>query len=147
MELAGVHRAPVARLDGRHQLRHQVDQARHALARRQPRRRCWSASRSSRGALRDAHSYGGYTTNLPLTDLLNSQAFVAWEYDGAPLEPAHGGPARLVVPHLYFWKSAKWVRGLRCASTTSPASGSRSATTTAATPGAKSATAATEPLG
>jgi DMSO/TMAO reductase YedYZ molybdopterin-dependent catalytic subunit len=60
-----------------------------------------------------AHSYGGYTTNLPLTDLINNQAFVAWEYDGRPLEPAHGGPARLVVPHLYFWKSAKWVRGLR----------------------------------
>ncbi len=60
-----------------------------------------------------AHSYGGYTTNLPLTDALNGQAFVAWEYDGQPLEPAHGGPARLVVPHLYFWKSAKWVRGLR----------------------------------
>ncbi|MGZ6299602.1 MAG: sulfite oxidase-like oxidoreductase [Candidatus Limnocylindria bacterium] len=60
-----------------------------------------------------AHSYGGYTTNLPLTDLLNNQAFVAWQYDGAPLEPAHGGPARLVVPHLYLWKSAKWVRGLQ----------------------------------
>jgi DMSO/TMAO reductase YedYZ molybdopterin-dependent catalytic subunit len=59
-----------------------------------------------------AHSFGGYTTNLPLTDLLNGQAFVAYRYDGASLEPAHGGPARLVVPHLYFWKSAKWVRGL-----------------------------------
>ena len=60
-----------------------------------------------------AHSYGGYTTNLPLQDVLNGQAFVAYTYDGQPLEPAHGGPARLVVPHLYFWKSAKWVRGLR----------------------------------
>ncbi|HEY7463055.1 MAG TPA: sulfite oxidase-like oxidoreductase [Candidatus Limnocylindria bacterium] len=60
-----------------------------------------------------AHSYGGYTTNLPLTDVLNGQAFVAWDHDGQPLEPAHGGPARLVVPHLYFWKSAKWLRGLR----------------------------------
>ena len=60
-----------------------------------------------------AHSYGGYTTNLPLEDALNGQAFVAYAYDGQPLEPAHGGPARLVVPHLYFWKSAKWVRGLR----------------------------------
>jgi DMSO/TMAO reductase YedYZ molybdopterin-dependent catalytic subunit len=59
-----------------------------------------------------AHSFGGYTTNLPLTDLVNNQAFVAYQYDGAPLEPAHGGPARLVVPHLYFWKSAKWVRGM-----------------------------------
>jgi DMSO/TMAO reductase YedYZ molybdopterin-dependent catalytic subunit len=60
-----------------------------------------------------AHSMGGYTTNLPLADVLNGQAFVAWAYDGELLEPAHGGPARLVVPHLYFWKSAKWVRGLR----------------------------------
>ncbi|HLA65359.1 MAG TPA: sulfite oxidase-like oxidoreductase [Candidatus Saccharimonadales bacterium] len=59
-----------------------------------------------------AHSFGGYTTNLPLTDLVNNQAFVAYLYDGAPLESAHGGPARLVVPHLYFWKSAKWVRGM-----------------------------------
>jgi DMSO/TMAO reductase YedYZ molybdopterin-dependent catalytic subunit len=60
-----------------------------------------------------AYSDGGYTTNLPIPDLLNGRAFVAWEYDGAPLAPEHGGPARLVVPHLYFWKSAKWVRGIR----------------------------------
>jgi DMSO/TMAO reductase YedYZ molybdopterin-dependent catalytic subunit len=56
---------------------------------------------------------GGYTTNLPLADILNGQAFVAYRYEGQPLPPEHGGPARLVVPHLYFWKSAKWVRGLR----------------------------------
>jgi DMSO/TMAO reductase YedYZ molybdopterin-dependent catalytic subunit len=55
---------------------------------------------------------GGYTTNLPLEDALNGQAFVALKYDDKPLAPEHGGPARLVVPHLYFWKSAKWVRGL-----------------------------------
>jgi DMSO/TMAO reductase YedYZ molybdopterin-dependent catalytic subunit len=58
------------------------------------------------------HSYGGYTTNLPLDDLLDGKAWIAYEYDGAPLEPAHGGPARLLVPHLYFWKSAKWVQGI-----------------------------------
>jgi len=58
------------------------------------------------------HSYGGYTTNLPLEDLLDGQAWIAYEYDGEPLDPEHGGPARLLVPHLYFWKSAKWVRGL-----------------------------------
>jgi DMSO/TMAO reductase YedYZ molybdopterin-dependent catalytic subunit len=55
---------------------------------------------------------GGYTTNLSLDDLTGGRAWVAYEYGGEPLEPAHGGPARLVVPHLYFWKSAKWVRGL-----------------------------------
>jgi DMSO/TMAO reductase YedYZ molybdopterin-dependent catalytic subunit len=59
-----------------------------------------------------AHSYGGYTANIPLPDLLGSQAWVAWEFDGEPLQRAHGGPARLLVPHLYFWKSAKWVNGI-----------------------------------
>jgi len=59
-----------------------------------------------------ARSYGGYTTNLPLQDLLDGQAWVAFEVEGEPLEPVHGGPARLLVPHLYFWKSAKWLRGL-----------------------------------
>ena len=57
-------------------------------------------------------SYGGYTTNLPLEDLLDGRAWVAFEYDGEPLAPEHGGPARLLVPHLYLWKSAKWVTGI-----------------------------------
>jgi DMSO/TMAO reductase YedYZ molybdopterin-dependent catalytic subunit len=56
---------------------------------------------------------GGYTTNLPLEDVTDGKAWVAFGYDDEPLEPEHGGPARLLVPHLYFWKSAKWVRGLR----------------------------------
>jgi DMSO/TMAO reductase YedYZ molybdopterin-dependent catalytic subunit len=55
---------------------------------------------------------GGYTTNLPLEDVTGGKAWVALAYDGEPLDPEHGGPARLLVPHLYFWKSAKWVRGL-----------------------------------
>jgi DMSO/TMAO reductase YedYZ molybdopterin-dependent catalytic subunit len=55
---------------------------------------------------------GGYTTNLPIEDVTGGKAWVAFNYDGQPLEPEHGGPARLLVPHLYFWKSAKWVRGL-----------------------------------
>ena len=54
---------------------------------------------------------GGYTTNLPLEHVTDGQAWVAYTYGGEPLEPEHGGPARLLVPHLYFWKSAKWVRG------------------------------------
>ncbi|MEY9860823.1 DMSO/TMAO reductase YedYZ molybdopterin-dependent catalytic subunit [Catenulispora sp. GAS73] len=58
------------------------------------------------------HSYGGYTTNLPLKDLLDGQAWIAYGYDGRDLTPEHGGPARLLVPHLYLWKSAKWVRGI-----------------------------------
>jgi DMSO/TMAO reductase YedYZ molybdopterin-dependent catalytic subunit len=57
-------------------------------------------------------AYGGYTTNMPLADLLDGKAWVAYRYDGAPLPAEHGGPARLLVPHLYLWKSAKWVRGL-----------------------------------
>ena len=55
---------------------------------------------------------GGYTTNVPLEDVVGGRAWVAYQYDGEPLEPEHGGPARLLVPHLYFWKSAKWLRGL-----------------------------------
>ncbi len=60
-----------------------------------------------------AVSDGGYTTNLPLADVTGGKAWVVVTYDGAPLAPEHGGPARLLVPHLYFWKSAKWVRQLR----------------------------------
>jgi DMSO/TMAO reductase YedYZ molybdopterin-dependent catalytic subunit len=60
-----------------------------------------------------ARSTTGYTTNLPLADVTNGQAWVVWEYDGKPLARDHGGPARLLVPHLYFWKSAKWVSGLK----------------------------------
>jgi DMSO/TMAO reductase YedYZ molybdopterin-dependent catalytic subunit len=63
---------------------------------------------------------GGYTTNLPTEDLRDGKAWVAYEYDGAPLDAEHGGPARLLVPHLYFWKSAKWVRGLELRDTDDP---------------------------
>jgi DMSO/TMAO reductase YedYZ molybdopterin-dependent catalytic subunit len=59
-----------------------------------------------------AYCDGDYTTNLPLEDLTGGRAWIAYEYAGEPLNPQHGGPARLLVPHLYFWKSAKWVRGL-----------------------------------
>ena len=66
----------------------------------------------TQGSYATAWSDGGYTTNVPLADLRGGQAWVAYEYDGEPLDPEHGGPARLLVPHLYFWKSAKWLRGL-----------------------------------
>jgi DMSO/TMAO reductase YedYZ molybdopterin-dependent catalytic subunit len=56
---------------------------------------------------------GGYTTNLPLADVTGGKAWIVYEYDGEPLPAEHGGPARMLVPHLYFWKSAKWVRGLK----------------------------------
>jgi DMSO/TMAO reductase YedYZ molybdopterin-dependent catalytic subunit len=56
---------------------------------------------------------GGYTTNLPIEDVTGGKAWIAFGYDDEPLAPEHGGPARLLVPHLYFWKSAKWVRGLQ----------------------------------
>jgi DMSO/TMAO reductase YedYZ molybdopterin-dependent catalytic subunit len=58
-------------------------------------------------------SDGGYTTNLPLEDLVDGKAWIVYEYNGEPLPPEHGGPARMLVPHLYFWKSAKWIRGIR----------------------------------
>ncbi|MFI6986217.1 sulfite oxidase-like oxidoreductase [Embleya sp. NPDC050154] len=60
-----------------------------------------------------AYSHTGYTTNLTLADLTGGRAWIAFDFEGAPLTPAHGGPARLLVPHLYFWKSVKWIAGLR----------------------------------
>ena len=58
-------------------------------------------------------SYGGYTTNLPLADVTDGKAWVVWEWEGQPLPREHGGPVRFLVPARYFWKSAKWVTGLR----------------------------------
>jgi DMSO/TMAO reductase YedYZ molybdopterin-dependent catalytic subunit len=60
-----------------------------------------------------AHSFDGYTTNVPTADLVGGQAMVATLYEGKPIAPDHGGPARLLVPHLYFWKSAKWINALQ----------------------------------
>ena len=65
------------------------------------------------GAHATAYSYGGYTTNVALADLTGGRAWIVTEHEGEPLQREHGGPARLLVPHLYFWKSAKWVAGLR----------------------------------
>jgi DMSO/TMAO reductase YedYZ molybdopterin-dependent catalytic subunit len=59
-----------------------------------------------------ARSHTGYTTNLPLADVTGGRAFLVWDYGDGPLPREHGGPARLLVPHLYFWKSAKWASGL-----------------------------------
>ena len=58
------------------------------------------------------HAEYGYTTNVPLPVLLDDDVLLTWEYDGEPLEPEHGGPVRLLLPRLYFWKSAKWLRGI-----------------------------------
>jgi DMSO/TMAO reductase YedYZ molybdopterin-dependent catalytic subunit len=63
---------------------------------------------------------GGYTTNVPLADVTGGKAWVAYAFGGEPLAPEHGGPARLLVPHLYFWKSAKWVRGLSLTTSDEP---------------------------
>jgi DMSO/TMAO reductase YedYZ molybdopterin-dependent catalytic subunit len=65
-------------------------------------------------------SYGGYTTNLPLDDVTGGKAWLALEFEGEPLEPNHGGPARLLVPHLYLWKSAKWVTSIELMDTDAP---------------------------
>lgn len=58
------------------------------------------------------HAEFGYTANLPLEDALRDESMVVWEYEGEPIEPIHGGPVRLLVPNLYFWKSPKWLRGI-----------------------------------
>ena len=94
--------------DHRHPLRHALVEARHDLARR-ARRTLLEAAGVDDLPYALAHSYGGYTTNVPLEDLVDGDAMVAVEFEGEPLEAEHGGPARLLVPHLYFWKSAKWV--------------------------------------
>ena len=65
------------------------------------------------GAYAMAWSFGGYTTNLAVEDLTDGKAWIVTEHEGEPLPREHGGPARLLVPHLYFWKSAKWIAGLR----------------------------------
>ena len=97
-----------------HPLRHQVVQVRHRLG-----GRLGGHALAKRRARLQPAPYvlavcdGGYTTNLPLADVTSGKAWVAENYDGVPLPPEHGGPARLLVPHLYFWKSAKWVRQLR----------------------------------
>lgn len=67
-----------------------------------------------------AHCDGDYTTNIPIADVTGGKAWIAYAFDGEPLHPEHGGPARLLVPHLYFWKSAKWVRGLELGSQDQP---------------------------
>ena len=66
-----------------------------------------------RGSYATAWSHGGYTTNLSIDDLSDGKAWVVTEYEGDRLPREHGGPARLLVPHLYFWKSAKWLEGIR----------------------------------
>jgi DMSO/TMAO reductase YedYZ molybdopterin-dependent catalytic subunit len=71
------------------------------------------AAISSEASYLTAWSDGGYTTNLAREDVTGGRAWVAYRFDGQALEPEHGGPVRLLVPHLYFWKSAKWLRGLR----------------------------------
>ena len=67
-----------------------------------------------------AACYTGYTTNLPLADVTGGKAWVVWEFDGKPLTAEHGGPVRLLVPHLYFWKSAKWISRLELTATDRP---------------------------
>ena len=66
------------------------------------------------------HAEYGYTANLPLDDALRDESMVVWEYEGEPIEPIHGGPVRLLVPNLYFWKSPKWLRGIEVMNSDKP---------------------------
>ena len=66
------------------------------------------------------HAEHGYTANLPLADVLLDESLVVYEYEGEEIESIHGGPVRLLVPHLYFWKSPKWLRGLELRATDAP---------------------------
>ena len=111
LELGRVPGAAGRDVHGRHPLRHEVVEARHGVDRRARSTPCSTPSSTEADYL-TAWSDGGYTTNLALEDVSGGRAWIAYAFDGEPLEPEHGGPARLLVPHLYFWKSAKWVRGL-----------------------------------
>ena len=131
--------------DARHPLRDGMVEVRHGLGRRAGRRypgrgRHRAADRASRSPI----PIDGYTTNVPTADLIGGKAMVALKYEGKPITADHGGPARLLVPHLYFWKSAKWLNGLQFTDTDTPASGSCAAITSMATRGASSATPMTE---
>jgi DMSO/TMAO reductase YedYZ molybdopterin-dependent catalytic subunit len=66
------------------------------------------------------HAAYGYTTNVPFADCMHDDVLIAWEHGGQPLEPEHGGPVRMVVPHLYFWKSAKWLEGIELSDVDQP---------------------------
>src|SRR3954465_14681407 len=115
MDMAGVHRAADGGRGCRPALRHWMVEARHDLDGHQRRR----SARGGTGGASDAlvHAYGGYTANLAIDDLVGGRAWVAFAYDGKPLTPEHGGPARLIVPHLYLWKSVKWISSLELLST------------------------------
>ena len=143
LDLGGVPAAAAGDGHRRHPLRDEVVEARHDVDRRLGRHAARRRRDERRVRARPGRD-GGYTTNLPLEDVAGGKAWVAFEYDDEPLEPEHGGPARLLVPHLYFWKSAKWVRGLELSSRTSPASGRATATTTTGTRGKNSGTPATD---
>lgn len=67
-----------------------------------------------------AYSYDGYSTNIPVKDLTHGQAIIAVSYDGKDIPPEHGGPVRIVLPHLYFWKSAKWLKEIEFVEKDSP---------------------------
>jgi DMSO/TMAO reductase YedYZ molybdopterin-dependent catalytic subunit len=75
---------------------------------------------SPQGDYLTAESYGEYTSNVPLGEVTGGQAWIVDTYDAKPLPIEHGGPARLLVPHLYFWKSAKWIRRLRITTSDAP---------------------------
>ena len=110
VDVGGVPRAAERDDHERHPLRDEVVEARHGLGGVSVDTLLDEVEHDAAYVV--AFCDGGYTTNLPLEDVIDGKAWVAFGYDGEPLDPEHGGPARLLVPHLYFWKSAKWVRGL-----------------------------------
>ena len=114
MVLGRVQRAAAKQGDARHPLRDHLVEVRHGLGGRAGRRH------AGRGRHRAADRLTCWpipstatTTNVPIADLVGGKAMVALQYEGKPITPDHGGPARLLVPHLYFWKSAKWMNGLQ----------------------------------
>ena len=103
---------PSTRSDDRHPLRDALEPVRHELPRRQLGELAELVKPKPAARFVVAHAEQGFTSNVPIAALEDEHALIAYEADGEPLTPEHGWPLRLVIPSRYFWKSAKWLRGI-----------------------------------
>ena len=131
---------PSTRISRRYSLRDALVEKRHVLARRVVPALVERAKPHASAKFVMQLADNDYTTNLPLAGMLDDDVLVAYEFDGQPVEPIHGGPVRMVVPKKYFWKSAKWLHGIEFRDPTRRASGKCAVITTTATRGKKNAT-------
>jgi DMSO/TMAO reductase YedYZ molybdopterin-dependent catalytic subunit len=95
---------------------------------------------SRKGKYNGIRKYVGYSTNVPIEYAMNEDAMLAFNFNGKPLEPKHGGPIRGVIPNLYFWKSAKWIDAIEVMEEDRPGFWEERATTCTATHGSRRGT-------